>query len=90
MVAVHIDYPNEIVHWFSGRHDVPAIGPCMHRCPHNQTATIAWGPDTKHYELVQCDVEEGCNHLCRAWQNPQGKITTEWLSVGDVNAAGTC
>lgn len=58
----------EHVHWFKGHGPKDPIRPCRHVCPHNATSVIAWGPSLRHYELVQCDVKEGCAGRCRAWE----------------------
>lgn len=58
------------VKWFAGYGPVEVVGPCLHAdCPHNATSVIAWGPSLKHYELVTCDVPEGCNGRCRVWES---------------------
>ena len=63
--------PGEIIDWFAGIPESErarkAVGDCPHDCPHNMTAVVAWGADLAHYELVRCDVEDGCNRDCRTW-----------------------
>lgn len=80
-MVIEITYPDEVVHWFAGYGPGKSGSPCMHRCEHRDTATIAWGSDLKHYELVECAEAGGCARQCRAWQNPKGLTTTEWLNV---------
>lgn len=56
------------VHWFHGYGPADPIGPCPHHCQHRGQSVIAWGPSLRHYELVQCDDDAGCNRECRSWQ----------------------
>lgn len=67
MGEVHLDHPGEWS-WFSCYGPLPIRGPCPHYdCPHDFMRDIAYGPDYDHYTLVQCDVPDGCNGLCRGW-----------------------
>lgn len=57
------------VHWFHGWGPAEPDGPCPHsKCRHWGQSTIAHGPSLRHYELVRCDDDDGCNGECRAWQ----------------------
>lgn len=67
MADAHLDHPGEIS-WFKGYGPAVILGPCPHECPHNAVSDIAWGPDWEHYCLVTCDVSDGCDGYCRAWQ----------------------
>jgi hypothetical protein len=79
------------VRWFAGYGPEPVVGPCPHRsCPHNHQSVVAWGPDFDRYELVTCDVEDGCDGGCRGWldvtddldrSTPRG-VVHRWLRVG--------
>jgi hypothetical protein len=83
MGAIHLDHPGDF-HWFHGYGPRKVIGPCPHKgCPHNATSVVAWGPDTARYELVDCDVGDGCAGNCRAWVNSYGAVITSWLYVAD-------
>jgi hypothetical protein len=63
----HVDRPGEL-HWFTGHGPARILGSCPHEgCPHTATRVVAWGPDLEHYELVVCDVDEGCAGRCRGW-----------------------
>lgn len=67
MAEHHLDHPGEW-HWFSGYGPLPVLGDCPHvTCPHNQTGTVAYGPDFGRYALIQCCVPDGCNRECRGW-----------------------
>lgn len=85
MAEAHLDHPGD-VSWFKGYGPRTVIGPCPHDCDHAGEATIAWGPDYAHYELVECT--EACARTCRAWtgswpygEGPKWKRTTEWVQV---------
>jgi hypothetical protein len=72
------------VRWFSGYRPGDVLGACPHtRCPHNATNVIAWGPDFKRYELVECDAtgDGCCAGTCRAWIDHRARVTTEWLAI---------
>lgn len=56
------------VRWFAGYDAKPIVGPCPHTCQHRDSRVIAWGPSLRHYELIQCDDEDGCQQRCRAWE----------------------
>jgi hypothetical protein len=62
----YVDRPGE-AHWFAGHGPARLIGPCPHDCRHHATSVVAWGPDLDHYELVVCDVTDGCDGRCRGW-----------------------
>jgi hypothetical protein len=63
----HLDHPGEIS-WWRDYGPAPVLGPCPHtECEHWSLGTIAYGPDFEHYELVTCDVRDGCAGQCRAW-----------------------
>jgi hypothetical protein len=80
LVAVDVT-PDEIIRWFAvyppSERARPLIGPCPHQCPHNLTATVGWGADLAHYELVRCDVRDGCNGNCRGWMAGTGATSYE-------------
>lgn len=68
------------VEWFPGYGPERVTGPCGHPgCGHDQVTVIAWGPDSRLYELVRCDA--GCGGQCRAWVDARGVATTAWLAV---------
>lgn len=79
------------IKWFSGYGPSEIVGACPHRCPHNHLAVIAWGPDFRRYELVQCDTPGpgGCGGQCRGWESsfPHGEgpksQTWGWKQVKD-------
>lgn len=79
-VAVDVS-PDDIIEWFAcyaeAERKRPVIGPCTHDCPHNMTAVVAWGSDLAHYELVRCDVKDGCNRNCRGWMAGVGATSYE-------------
>jgi hypothetical protein len=82
MTYVHVDNPDLPVSWFKSCPEEitrKVIGPCPHRCPHNLTRVVAWGPDLAHYELIVCDVVAGCNRNCRSWSDPNGRIVAYML-----------
>lgn len=82
---IHVDHPGEIS-WFHGYGPLPIVGPCPHLdCPHNAQSTIAWGPDYERYELVVCDVDQGCASWCRAWTDGSPIATTPWLQMAEVS-----
>jgi hypothetical protein len=62
----YLDHPGEL-HWFTGHGPATVVGPCPHSCVHNATSVVAHGPDFEHYELVDCDVRDGCAGRCRGW-----------------------
>jgi hypothetical protein len=68
---VRVDHPDDVIHWFASYPESertrPPLGPCTHECEHRQSATVGWGPDLKHYELIVCEESDGCNGNCRAW-----------------------
>lgn len=67
MGEAHLDHPGDW-HWFMGHGPAEIIGDCPHEnCPHHAGSVVAYGPDYRHYELIQCDVDEGCNGNCRGW-----------------------
>jgi hypothetical protein len=70
MSFVHVDHPDEVIHWFKVYPETEQqrrpIGDCPHACPHMQTAVIGWGPDLQHYELIIC-TDSGCRGNCRGW-----------------------
>ena len=81
MAEPHLDHPGDY-HWFHGYGPREVIGPCPHlACPHNAQSVVAWGPDMTRYELMDCDVDDGCAGNCRAWVNGRGVTTTPWLRV---------
>lgn len=67
MAEAHLDCPGD-VRWYPRKGPLPVVGPCPHSCSHNSRSVIAWGPDYEHYVLVACDVPDGCDQRCRAWQ----------------------
>jgi hypothetical protein len=73
----HVDNPGEIA-WFVGHGPATVVGPCPHAdCPHTATGVVAWGPDLERYELVVCDVDDGCAGTCRGWvaQEQEGRYS---------------
>lgn len=77
----HLDHPGDW-HWFKGHGPAPAIGHCPHTtCRHHSQSVIAHGPDLEHYELVVCDVVQGCAGQCRAWTDGSMDASTPWLQV---------
>lgn len=67
MSEAHLDHPGEWS-WFAGCGPHQVVGPCPHiRCSHADMHTVAYGPDFEHYELVTCDVTDGCAGGCRGW-----------------------
>jgi hypothetical protein len=74
MSFIHVDHPDEVIHWFAVYPDAERqrqpVGPCPHDCQHLCTATVGWGPDLKHYELVRCDTD--CHGDCRGWMAAPG------------------
>lgn len=78
MSHVHVDNPGEW-RWWPNRGPAPVIGLCPHACSHESQQVIAWGPDVKHYELVQCDAI--CAGSCRAWTDGTIRTTTPWQQV---------
>lgn len=86
MAQVYLDHPGDL-HWFSGYGPREVLGPCPHAaCPHNAQSVVAWGPDATRYELMDCDVDDGCAGNCRAWVNGRGVATTPWLQVNTANS----
>lgn len=89
---VHVDYPDEPVHWFAGyrQRNRAVLGDCPHRdCGHKETTVIGWGPDTLHYELVIC-VSDGCAGNCRGWcAAPSGYRELEAVQWKQLTAAVT-
>lgn len=68
MAEAHLDHPGDF-HFFSGYGPARVKGPCPHTgCPHHGVSVIAWGPDYEHYELLVCEVNEGCAGRCRGWK----------------------
>lgn len=81
MAEAHLDHPGDI-HWFHGYGPATVLGNCPHgNCAHNAQSVIAWGPSYDRYELVACDVINGCATGCRAWVDSQGRVVTPWLQV---------
>jgi hypothetical protein len=77
----HVDTPDEM-RWFAHQEPLPVIGPCPHTaCAHYMQRVVAWGPDYARYELVRCDVPDGCAGRCRAWTDGSIDTTTAWLEV---------
>lgn len=80
LIAVDVT-PDEIIRWFATYPEAerkrPATRPCPHDCPHNLTATVAWGPDLRHYELHACNVPDGCDGNCRGWMAGTGATSYE-------------
>jgi hypothetical protein len=81
---IHIDYPAEGVHWVTsnGDHKRNATAdPCPHEhCPHGFTVVVGWGPDRKHYELIVCATQGGCEGQCRGW----GSVDEHGAPAGPV------
>ncbi|HEY2090034.1 MAG TPA: hypothetical protein VGH54_28935 [Mycobacterium sp.] len=79
-IAVDVS-PDQIIEWFACYPEAErrrlTVGPCPHDCPHNMTATVAWGADLKHYELHTCDVKNGCAGNCRGWMAATGATSYE-------------
>lgn len=79
MSVRHLDHPGDW-HWFKGHGPAEVIGACPHTtCPHNAQSVIAHGPTLDRYELVTCDVDDGCAGTCRAWTDGGMTTTTPWL-----------
>ncbi len=77
MAEPHVDQDMRdrgTVRWFSGegprQPQVPYVGDCKHM----GQRVVAWGPDEKHYELVECS-----DCLGRAWSDGRYRPTTQWL-----------
>lgn len=81
MAHISIDYPDEVVHWFKSypedQRNRQVTGLCPHDCPHNAASTVAWGPDYRFYELLTCDVDDGCAGNCRGWMAATGASSWE-------------
>lgn len=76
---IHVDAPG-VIRWFAGHHPLPIVGLCPHTaCTHHAQGVVAWGPDYQRYELVECDVTDGCAGRCRAWTDGGPTATTPWL-----------
>lgn len=75
MSEVRLNHPGEVT-WDVGHGPAQVSGPCEHdKCSHWDVRSVAWGPDFRHYELVECVDPEGCAGRCRAWraQHPDGR-----------------
>lgn len=78
MAAAHLDadMAGEIIRWYGSEVEQArrtVVGPCPHgECPHNALIVVAWGGDMEHYELVVCDVDDGCAGGCRGWWSEVG------------------
>jgi hypothetical protein len=100
VALIRIDYPDEVIHWFASYPESerrrPALGRCPHACAHLQTATVGWGPDAAHYELIRCDGQAergpGCDGHCRGWLPAPGThaqhLAVEWHLLGPAYLAG--
>jgi hypothetical protein len=81
VTSIAIDHPDEVIHWFADYPEAERarrpVGDCPHDCEHWMTAVVGWGPDLKHYELVRCDVKDGCNKNCRGWMAAAGASSYE-------------
>jgi hypothetical protein len=95
-VLLTIDYPDEVIHWFTSYPAAERIRPVLGRCPHascahNLTAVVGWGPDAAHYELIRCD-SGGCQGHCRGWlAAPHGCAqhrAVQWHLLGPAELAG--
>lgn len=75
-----------VLHFFAGYGPAAPLGPCLHACDHRHRSVIAHGPDWNHYELMTCDVEDGCDGQCRCWSvvahmEDPGRVY-RWTHVG--------
>lgn len=78
MAEAHVDQRPDEIEWFAGHQPATIIGPCDHDCPRlSDSRTIAWGPDLRHYTLVEC---MACG--CRAWLDERCMPSTPWLKPG--------
>lgn len=89
MAETFVETPGQ-VRFFAGHGPAPVLGPCPHDCRHNAQSVIAWGPDERRYELMTCDVDDGCAGRCRGWhdvsQDPtrrQRGIVRTWWRMGE-------
>ena len=86
MSLAHLDNPGA-VRWFSGYGPAEVLGECPHSgCGHRGTGVVAWGPDLRHYELIECGIQgdddgTDCAGNCRAWTDDRDRVTTPWLHV---------
>jgi hypothetical protein len=73
------------VHWFTGRRPTPPTMPCQHDCLGSGwlLEVVAWGPDHKHYEMVQC---AECS--CQAWRSFDGMVGAFYESDTHVDLSG--
>lgn len=79
MSVAHIDNDTHgAVRWFRDYGPVP-VQPYTGDCQHWGQSVIAWGWDSKHYELVECGISGHGDCNSRAWSNEKGQITTPWM-----------
>ena len=81
-MGVHnqVDVPGG-VRFSAGHGPAPVLGPCPHDdCRHHAQSVIAWGPNWDRYEMLACDVDDGCAGGCRGW-----KRVTSWTDNGTVD-----